>query len=329
MIRLDSTKITLPTQSILSLSDRFQRSTKVEQGVIISDKSDFKTKDIIGLKSISIDNLNHTAVVEFSAKILGSDYIEGVNKNTIQMVVENINTSKIVKFDTNCFLDTAEILRCDVTDNIKTDLSNDMLFKTLSALPIAKKYHVDYYNTKSNSGVVYKGNQKTIRERIIFYDKTKDILRSKDLRALPYAQKLFNDFNGVARVESNHSDFKTLRKLFGTRNLCEALESPTKVNYDVFSRITDKTNDFNLSLFNQFEGMKFHQIRSYLGDKGIIDMCSNDWAQIENFIRRFNPSNYRHYKKQIRLVYNSLNQETKVIDLTLINHIKQLLHEVA
>jgi len=327
MVRLDSIKLLVKNDVINSYGNQFlDTRTNNGDGILLSDKSSLNKTGLNGFKNVIIDKRNDTASFEFSAKILGSDYFEGINQNTIQKAIENINKTGLIDLNVNKFLDTAEILRVDITDNIKPEINGEIFYKTLASLPIAKKYHTDLFNTKSNLGVVYKGTQKTVRDRIIFYDKTMDLIRDKSLRQSPYANQLFKQFQNVVRVESNHSEFKGIRKHLGTRNLLDALKTDIKPNYDVFTRITDKTNDIDLRLFSQFEGMKFNAIRAYLGDKGIIELCNNDWQQIELFIRVHNKNNYRHYKKTIKSVYNTLNQETKTIDLNIINHIKQLLN---
>lgn len=327
MVKLDSIKLLVKNDVINSYGDQFLSTSTVNiDGVLLSDKLSLSKTGLNGFKNVIIDQRNNTSSFEFSAKILASDYFEGINKNTIQNAVEMINKTKLIDVDVNRFLDNAEILRADITDNIKPEIPGETFYKTLASLPIARKYHTDFYNTKLNMGVTYKGNQKTVRDRMIFYDKRKDLIRDKNLMKSPYAVKLWNQSENVVRVESNHSDFKGIRKHLGARNLLEALKTDIKPNYDVFSRITDKTNDIDLRLFNQFDGMKFNAIRAYLGDKGIIELCDNDWPKIELFIRAYNPNNYRHYKNTIKSVYNTLNQETKTIDLNIITHIKQLLY---
>lgn len=330
MIRLDSIKLQVSNEVINSFGSSFISSQSADtNGVILTDKLTLNNTGYTGFKSFITDRKTNSSTLEVSAKILGTDYIEGINQNTIQQALETVNKTKHLDINVNRFLDIATVLRCDVTNNIKPEVFNETFYKTLAALPIAKKYHIDLFNTKRNLGVVYKGNQKTVRDRIIFYDKTLDIIRDKEFRNSPYANKLYNDFKGVVRVESNHSQFKALNKHFGDRNLLTVLKSPVKLNYNVFSRITDKTTDVNLALFNQFEGMKFSAIRGYLGDKGIIELCNNDWQQIELFIKVYNTNNYRHFKKHIRTVYNTITAQQSKTDLNIINHIKQLLNEAA
>lgn len=328
MVRLDSTKILVPNE-VINHVNRYDFILKQDangDGVLISDKLQTTQTGLNGFKSIIIDNRTQTTTVELSAKILGSNYFEGINLNTVSQAVETINKTGIITFDVNRFLDKSQVLRCDVTDNIKPEVTGETFYKTLASLPIAQKYRTDLFNRKNNLGVTWNGQQKTIRDRIIFYDKTLDIIRDKQFKNSPYAHKLYNDFKGVVRVESNHSQFKQLNKIFGTRSLTGILESDVKTNYQIFNRITDKTSDIDLRLFNQFEGMKFGAIRNRLGDEGIIKLCNFDWQKIELFIKVYNTNNYRHYKKTIRAVYNDLNQQVNKTNLNLINHVKTLLY---
>lgn len=327
MTNLDSTKLIVPIEVINNFNkDLFRFSSdKNSSNEKLTDKAILSNTPLHGLKSIVLDNLNHTLQVELSAKILGNNYPKGLNINTIIQAVETINKTGIVSINQNKLIETAEVLRCDVTDNIKPEVSAEVIYKTLAALPIAKKYHVDLFNTKSNQGVVWKGNQKTVRDRQIFYTKLIEIQRDKHFKG---NTSILKDFKGVIRVESNHAQFKQLNKFFGSRKLIDILSSDVKLNHDIFSRITEKSNDVDLRLFSQFEGMKFSEIRNYIGDKGIIDMCNNDWEKIQLFVRVYNPNNYkgRHgYMNKIKGLYNQLNTQTKQVDLNLITHIKQLL----
>jgi hypothetical protein len=326
MVNLDSTKLLVKTDVINGISGAFLHKQVQQNNRVFTDVSQITNTGILGLKSIMVDNLHHEATVEFSAKILGADYPKGVNINTIGQAIETINKSGLIDLNVPKFIDTAQVLRCDVTDNIQPELMGESFYKTLAALPIASKYHTTLYNKKTNLGVTWNGQQKTVRDRIIFYDKIKQITTDKLLMQKPYAQKVYNEFKNVVRVESNHSQFKALRNYFGDRNLLTVLKSPVRVNYNVFNRITDKTTDVDLRLFNQFEGMRFSAIRNRLGDEGIINLCGNDWQKIELFIKVYNTNNYRHYKKTIRAVYNELNTRTGQADLNIINHIKQLLY---
>jgi len=325
MTNLDSIKIQLPNDCLLSLGDRFNHTQSIDnKGRELQNKSTLTTTGLLGFKGVIVDNQKGVSTFEFSAKILGENYPQGINLNTITQVAENINNSKQLTVDVNRFIENAEVLRLDVTDNIRPEVTSEILYSSLALIPVNKKYHVDHYNTKTNLGVVFKGNQKTVRDRLILYDKVKDLLRDKELRKQPYAIKVFNAFKDVVRVESNHSKFKDLKQLYGSRNLLDILGSDVKVNHKRFTSITNKSTD--IKLFTQFEGMKWSEIVKYEGFKGICELCSMDWRLIDMFIRVHNPHNYRRgIREELKAFYNSLNHNAKTVDINLIEHIKQLL----
>lgn len=324
MANLDSIKILAPISSIDNFNSLLY-TDKLETDIdsITSQKSVLRYSNTVGLKSVVIDRLKENVVIEMSAKVLLNDYSRGLNINTISDAISNINKGNEIRFNSN-FLDSAEILRADITDNIKPLQYSDNFYSSLSSIPIAKKYHIDLYKTKNNLGIVFKGNQKTVRDRMIIYDKCTDIANDKKFGKYVNTHKILNDFKGVARVESNHSQFKQLKKFYNSRNLIDILNSDVKLNYDIFSRITARADSIELSLFNEFEGKKWNDILKYIGYKGLIEMFNYDIQSIELFVAKFNPNNYRKYRKELHQHYMQL-QSKKGADYSIIEDIKNQL----
>ncbi len=329
MANLDSVKIKFPNECINSFSTEFIHKPNYQNKVLIKDELQCKNQSIVGLNQITIDNIHETTTLELSAKILKSNYIKGINQNTITEAINNINNTGVIDLNVNKIIDFAEVLRCDVTDNIKPESNSQLFYKTLSSLPIPRKYETSLFNTKTNLGVVWKGNQKSFKERQIFYDKCKQLATDKLLRGKPYASKIYNDFKEVVRVETNLASYKTINQYLGSRQLNEVLTSNAKVNYCIFSKITKSITECDLKLFTEFEGMKFGAIRKRLGDEGIIKLNNYDWNKIEHFIRTFNPNNYRHYKNELKHVYNDLKTKRGDYNVNIIEHVKELLLNVA
>lgn len=339
MVNLDSIKIGFSKRLVSQFNhDYFKNNIETtNEGVVLRDKLICRVdKSVIGLKQIEFDKLSQKGSIELSAKYLGRDYPKGININTISQVVDKLNKSGIIQFDKNSFIERSELLRCDVTDNIKPTNSN-LVFSTLGSFPIPAKYSKVVYNEPTNKGVTWKGNQKTVRDRIIFYDKMLDIQKDKFLKGNPY---FLNEFSGVVRVESNLSDFETLRKYFGSRYLIDVLMSESKVNYNHFCKIVKESEKIDLSLFNHFEGMKFSQIRNLIGDIGIIKMNNENWTNVEAFVKRYCPNNYKGkdgYLNQIRRVFQDFDKlvrpkikgRPKIDKSDVINEIKQLLKQAA
>jgi len=206
MVNLDSIKILVHNGCINSLATRGECLNKYDKlGELIIDKIDYDKLGDRGLNRISIDNLKNTTTIEVSAKILGKDYIQGINKNTIEQVIQTINDKNYVKFNDKSFIDNATLLRMDVTDNVKMQLlDRTILYKTLSTIPLPKVIQTTLWNTKQNLGVCWKGTQTSLKDRIIAYDKSIHLkFKDKSLHKTDYCNKVMNDFKDVIRFEQN------------------------------------------------------------------------------------------------------------------------------
>lgn len=324
MTKLDSIKVKVPNDCILGLGGRFITTNMVDSNKNeLQNKSSLTTTGVLGFKSCIVDNRSQHTIFEFSAKILGPDYFEGIHLGTIQQVADTINNSKLLTIDPYKFIERAEVLKADVTDNLKPEITGEKLYNTLALLPISKKYKVTHYDDKKTTGIEWWGQQKTKRDRMILYDKTKSLIADKDLRKQPYAVKVFNDFKDVVRVESNHAKLKDLRELFGSTTLLDILGSNARVNHKRFTSITNKSTD--IRLFTEFEGMKWNEIVKREGFRGICERCNMDWFLIDRFMRIHNTNNYRSVRPEMKAYYNTLNQNTRIVEFDVVEHIKQLL----
>lgn len=68
------------------------------------------------------------------------------------------------------------------------------------------------------------------------------------------------------------------------------------------------------------------KLGTFLGDKGIIELCHYDWHRIETFVRTHNNDNYRRFIPKLKETYNILNTETNNFHSELITEIKQQLY---
>ena len=328
MVRLDSVKILLPNECLNYVSDRGIQTQDKRGNDIVKDKISFTNTGVRGLKNIHIDRMRNTTTIEMSSKILEGNYIEGINKNTITEAIQKINCTNLVRLDLNKVLDNGSFLKIDITDNIKLEnqKQGEMLYRTLANIPLAQKYHTSFWKTQSNLGVVWHGNQKTKKDRIIFYDKGIELRKDKSLKNSGYQNKVLTDFFGVNRFEQNITSLKDIRHYYQKSDIASVLNSTTKANYLKFTKMVNRNTDIDLRLFGYFEGMKFFEIRSFMGDKGICEMFEFDWHRIELFVRTHNESNYRRFLPSLKKVYNMLNVENKASDFDLIEEIKQKLY---
>jgi hypothetical protein len=328
MTKLDSVKILVPNSVIIDYNNEASKNNvqyqNIDQVKTIVKNTNVLTSDLRGFKQITIDNQRQTSTIEFSAKILGKNYVEGINKETINTAIEQINKTDLIILDVNKVIKDGEFLTIDVTDNIKPKYDKKILFNTFANVPLSQKYKTSFYRTNTNLGVVWKGDQKTKKDRMIFYDKTLDLKRDKSLYDTDYFDKVFKDFEGVIRCEQNLTSLKTIKGYYSTNKLIDVLKADIKPNYLKFDKMTQKTN-FDLSLFDKFEGMRYNEIVNYLGYQGIYNFCNGDWNRIEIFVKTYNKNNYRRDLKKILNFYNQFNNDNNHSKPEIIEHIKTLL----
>jgi len=325
MTKLDSIKIEVPNDCILSLGDRFVNTQSYNsKDAQIKNISTLNGTGVLGYKSTLYDHIRGVSIFELSAKILGADYPQSIHLGTIQQVADTINDSKLITIDPYKFIESAIIHKIDITDNLRPDVLDKKLFNTLATLPVNKKYDVTHYNLKTNLGVTYRNKATSIRDRLIFYCKTTELIKDKELKKQPYAAKVFNQLKGVLRVESNHSQHKEYKHLYGSKNLLDILGSDVKVNYDKFTKLTNKATD--LVLFPEFEGMMYKEIIRYGGYKYICESCNMDWQLIDKVMRIYTGKNYSREIRPVKAWYNTHNQNTRIVEFDVIQHIKELLY---
>jgi hypothetical protein len=332
MTNLDSIKIKFSNDCLTNVSNSGDIVRKIdrETGNLSKDNIEFSKMAIRGLNNIVINNLSNETILQVSAKILKQNYIAGINKNSIAEVIENVNSYGLININSNKLLERAECLTIDVTDNLKFN-SNDTknLYSILSNMPLAMKYNIDFFNTNSNLGVVWKGTQKSLKDRVICYDKIKDLKRDKSLTSSGYENKVFNDFKDVQRFEQNLVSFKQMRDYYGSNKLENILLSESKANYLKFCKMTE--NRVDLRLFSEYIGMSFKDIRLLEGDKNLIALNGYDWKRFQNFTKTYCKNNYRAYLIKIRPTFNSIVAELKNKnnyfdkDINIVKEIKQQL----
>ena len=322
MLRLDSIKILAPMDTLIEYDTKhFKEKKEVENGLLMSDTLTTQNIDF-GFNRFVIDKKANNLVIEVSAKLLKDDYAQGINIDTFEQVISNINASKRVKIDASMIYSKGQLLRADVTDNIKMDTyKGSDLYTDLACIPLQPKYDITPYGkaTANRTGLVFKGKQKTFKERVILYDKSIELqstaLGNAFLNSINRS-KLLNSFKHTYRVEGNFTQLKTIRKYIGSNQLSDVLASNEKVNYKLFKKITSCANINTLTLFDKYEGMTWRAIKERQGIEGLINSAEYNWQYIEMLIRKYNGSNYRRERIKFKKVFNELiNSKLKHSDI--------------
>lgn len=275
----------------------------------------------LGLNHLEIRDFGYCKeiIIEISAKILKEHYFELINIDNILLVVNNLNDS-IIGFKEAEFLN-AQVLRADIANHLclsgSPDKYIDMLFCSLTNMD----YNLDQHGKK---GIVFIKNKKTksIKDRIIFYNKSLEILKDREL--CKYIDS--NTFNNALKVESNLRSFSQMRRLLnieGEITLKKVLESEEKVNYKLLEDITGKNN---MEFFDNYKDKKLSEIEKIEGRKSIIKNANGNYITIRNFIKEHHgvKSNFSKTLKE----YNKIIVSEKNTDKSRNSYYSDLLKEL-
>lgn len=72
---------------------------------------------------IMVDYSHDELVLEFTGKILLDKYSQLINSDTIKDCLNNINSLQICRLDVEAILQDAELVKCDITKDIETDIN--------------------------------------------------------------------------------------------------------------------------------------------------------------------------------------------------------------
>lgn len=229
----------------------------------------------MGINKISINDLNNTIRINASSKILGMNYNKGINNNTLDQFINEINKTGI-ELDQD-FIYDCSVNKTDVKNDI--NLTNDIndYLNTLNQLTAPK-----FYKTKYDTGIVF--NEKIISQpiRLTGYSKKDEIKQAskKDLyKMFPQLIYLLND---TMRIESRLPTKATVKKYFKSNNLIDILNT-SLINYQILNKIIDSQTNFK-PLVNTYN-MTNTQEKNYAQIYYLNEYYNGDFNSIMNHIK--------------------------------------------
>lgn len=294
MISIDSNKILLPFDCLDAFnSDAFFNKPIIKGGQTLQNKYTMNNP-IPGLKSIEVNPGANKVIIETSAKILKDNYLQGINLNTLEQYTDTINSTGLIHIK-RANIDHAQILLADTTQNIawndKTSFSD--LIHSIQLCSVNPKYSNDLFNERNNKGLVFTGNQKTVKCRMIIYDKYTELIAKKEnklfLESCNNPNKLLNQVKGIIRVEQNNTSFDAIRTRLkvSDNNILSVLNSKENPNYKLLDSITSLHSVEQLELFERYRNkdMTIGEIVRMEGMRNIIEKCNYDKILVKEFLK--------------------------------------------
>jgi hypothetical protein len=314
MVRIDSLK--LKFSDIESTFRNINKEAFYKE--IIEDNDNiimtrYKLKDDYkpyGLKSLSLDFGNNQGILELSSKALQKYYYHLINKESLGHLIYNLNKNNFSQIDIQNFIVKSQVLKVDVTNNIKIDKPIKEYISQIQTLFNPKLRMI----AVKNESVIFKNDVKNKRYKIrqIYYDKFKEVSRyTKDNQEL---WKYFDPsiMKDTLRIESNIVSFGMMRKLFNveSNSLTNILCSNENVNLNIFNKITKGICDIEDREKNKcIENVIWSEFEKVEGRKKIIIDNNYDINRIMAKLKSVVKGNLNRYKKNYVYLIQQMKSE--------------------
>lgn len=238
--------------------DKLKLVTQIEN-IKILEKSAFniKSKDNVishlefhqkvpFLLNIEVDYEDNELVIEFTGKVLGSDYPKLISIDTIKQCFININNMGICLLDIDAIMDDASVVKCDVTQDVCCD-DVPALTKYIASNIINYREYIA--RTLRNSNFVVEKNVTTrgYKKRLTIYNKQKEMNKRENSRYMTEYNIPPNTFENICRFELNLNSTAQIKKSLGISDT--SLQSVlTATNNPIRDFLDDVVADSNYTI---------------------------------------------------------------------------------
>jgi hypothetical protein len=271
----------------------------------------------IGMKTFAYVPGSHIEM-EFSAKILGKDYYDGINLDTIDKVCNVLSTASEVDISAASLLNNSVVRKFDNTFNMKFDEPIGEYIKALEYGAIGgSKFNIREYGDES---VVFE-KQTIQKQRLLFYNKSVE-LQLPDNKAF---RKLIGEdailqFDGILRAELNVAQYRKLRDHYTTKkqggvSLNEILickENVIEKNFANFVNIRESKN-LLFTIDEMDNQLSFRDIAEKEFIKTLMNKAKGDGKKVKKIIKEKGnykkdiPKKLTHYVNEIQKIWEDIN----------------------
>ncbi len=225
---------------------------------------------------IEIDFLENELVIEFSGKILGSDYKKLISAATIRQCFENINSLGVCTLGVEEIMEDAIVVKCDVTRDVYCEDTSSITNYIRSNISNYQSYTPKLLR---NGNFVVEKNVTTrqSKKRLTIYNKNKEMNRIDNRKFMDEYNIPDTEFDNVCRFEINLNSIAQIKSSLGITDtrLMSVLTSTKNPIIDFLDDIVADT-DSVIPLTDK---------QSYLTALVLQD-CNNDLAEVEAKMRQ-------------------------------------------
>ncbi|GAY29484.1 hypothetical protein IMSAGC014_00100 [Bacteroidaceae bacterium] len=258
---------------------------------------------------IMVDYAHSELVLEFTGKILLDKYSQLINRETIKDSLNNINKLNICRLDIEAILHDAEVVKCDITKDIETDINviNSTIRQNLTNY---RKWTVKQYN----SGIVLENVVTTPRykKRLAIYNKYKELEKVNNINfidSLAAKNEILSYFNGKVRFELNINTKQQIRQLLNIPN--NNIQNVLNAKANPILTVIDEAVRY------EPQQQKAQTLRDYEHELLLKD-CDYDMVKVEAKVRALSSKNtsIKRMMQPYKELYKRLqNNKTSTIDI--------------
>lgn len=295
MNTFDKLKLIAPIEAI-RITDEAYFEKRISNGVLTSMQYHTDEKKPFTL-FIKIDYKQNNSVLEFTGKILQSDYPKLISKDTIGKCFENINALGFCVIDQELMME-ARVYKCDVTKDI---LCDDVPKVTNYIKSHIKNYKTFTCRVTRNNNIILSKNVDTdnCKKSITIYDKEKEMTLADNQR---FADKydLLGKFDGKCRFEISLDSVKQVK---------DALAIPdVKLRTVISSEVNPIVDFLESAVTTSVNEVEFNDRKAYMTYLVLKD-CDFDIEKVEAKMR----SLYKRGTKfsEVMLPYREMYNQIK------------------
>lgn len=208
MINFDKLKMVSTAENIDVLNG-FEVSTQNNQ--IVRQK--FKITSPCSVE-LMVNKMSKELTIEFTGKILKSNYPLLINANTIRTCLEAINRLDVCVLNIEAIMNDATVVKCDVTKDVAgIDLAD---LKDYISTHIANYNQWTMRPVRSNDNIILEKNVVTPRNkrRLSIYDKEEEMKKATNKDFLAWAgNQVAEPFKGITRFELSLTTYAAIRSV--------------------------------------------------------------------------------------------------------------------
>ncbi len=274
MIRFDKMKI-VSSIDFVEILDYSKFECKVKDDCISEYRFSILSPYLL---YVEVDYLEQELVLEFTGKILGDDYPQLINKDTIRQCLDHINQLRFCNLNIDAILSYGDVVKADVCCDVDYPDTQELSQLVRSSIGNFKKYLA----REVGGNLILEKNvlTKSCQRRLTIYNKELELQRAcnrKFLELVGDCDRLLDNFKGKTRFELNLNSKEQLRKVLCISDT--SIESVLSSDANPIWEMLDK------ALVDVGDAGVCHNLNE-LKNLLLLQHCGGDLAKVEGLLRQ-------------------------------------------